>query len=198
MGMRCGLLNRTAGCAHRTSLRIDGKRSLVAEEVAGHRREDKAETRVDRRYREHCDRAREPRLVIVGHHDRRRLVGPKDRNFLGDVVGGRAGQASGTHENQRLRGQVNVLFVLGAVGGDRLVTEFAQFDPDLLRCDPVGPVAGHRPVAPARRELAGGFADNVAAAQHCLHRSGQFGNAFQKHCAVVDRFVAEQFVGDGN
>ena len=195
----CGsLLNRAAGLAHRTSLRIDGQRRLVPEEVAGHRREDEAQTRVDRRHREHSERAREPRLVLVGHDDRRCLVRPKDRNLLGDVVGGRAGQAGGTHKNQWLRRQVDVFLVLGAVGGDRLVTELAQLDPDLLRCDPVRPVADHRPVAPARRELAGGLADDVATAEHGLHCGRQFSDALQQVGAVVGHLVTEQLVSDGD
>ena len=91
-----------------------------------------------------------------------------------------------------------MFLVLGAGGGDRLVTELAQLDPDLLRCDPVRPVADHRPVAPARRELAGGLADDVATAEHGLHCGRQFSDALQQVGAVVGHLVTEQLVSDGD
>ncbi|NDH24535.1 MAG: hypothetical protein EBY49_11470, partial [Actinobacteria bacterium] len=52
--------------------------------------------------------------------------------------------------------------------------------------------------APARRELAGGLADDVAAIEHGLHRSRQFGDALQQRSAVVGHLVTEQLVGDGD
>ena len=49
-----------------------------------------------------CERGARTAVALGGDHDRRRLVGPVDRDLLGDVVGGRADEAGGAHQDQRL------------------------------------------------------------------------------------------------
>ena len=65
---------------------VHRQRRFVPEDVADHRRQDEAECGVDVR---DVDRRRRavPRVALVGHHDRGRLVGTEDRRLLGDVVG---------------------------------------------------------------------------------------------------------------
>ena len=152
-------LDRRPRLPQRDRLRVDGERRLVAEEVPRHRREHERQRRVRRRHVDHLQGGAEATLALGGDHDRRRLVGPVDRHLLGDVVGGRAGEAGGAHEDQRLGRQVDVLLVLGDVAGDRLVAELRQLDPQLLRGDAVRAVADEGPVAARRRHLGGDAAD---------------------------------------
>src|SRR5438046_3186070 len=73
------------------------------------------------------------------------------------VVGVRANEPRGTHEDERLGRQIDVLLVLGAVAPDRLVTELRQLDARLLRGDAVDAVAHHGPrTAQWRVPLRGG------------------------------------------
>ena len=178
-GVGDGPLDRLARLAQRARRAVDGERRLVPEQVPDHRRQHEAERRVDRR---HGDRRRRAvaLLALVGDHDRRRLVGAEDRGLLRHVVGGAAAQTGGADEDQRLGRQVDVLLVLGGVGGDRLVAELAELDPDLLGGDPVGTVADHRPVALRRRQPAGGVGDLVALGVHAFHRLGQLTQAGQQ------------------
>ena len=110
-------------------------------------------------------------LALGGDDDRGRLVGPVDRHLLGHVVGVGPGEPGGTHEDERLRRQVDVLLVLGAVAGDGLVAELGELDPDLAGGDPVDAVADDGPVAPAGRQLAGGLADRGPAGRGCGSRA---------------------------
>ena len=73
--------------------RVDRQRRLVAEEVPDHRREHERERRVHRGHLDRLERGAEPVVALVDDHDRRRLVGPVDRDLLGDVVGVRAATA---------------------------------------------------------------------------------------------------------
>ena len=105
-------------------------------------------------HRDRLERGAEALVALVGDHDRRRLVRAVDRELLGDVVGVRAGEPGRAHEDQRLGREVDVLLVLGAVAGDRLVAELGELDPHLVRGDPVRAVADDRPVAPRRARAA--------------------------------------------
>ena len=164
-------LDRLARFAQRPRRRVDRQRCFVPEDVADHRRQDEPECGVDVR---DVDRRRRrvPRVALVGHHDRGRLVGTEDRGLLGDVVGGATAQTRGTHEDQRLRRQIDVLLVLGGVACDRLVTELAELDPDLLGGDPVGSVADDRPVSLRRGEPSRRVGDRVAPGDDVEHRIG--------------------------
>ena len=126
--------------------RVDRERGLVPEQVAGERAQHERERRMHRRNRDHlARRALEARLVVVGDHDRQRLVGAVDRDFLRDVVGVGAAQTGRAHEDHRLGRQVDVLLVLGDVTRDRLVTELGELDPQLVRRGLVDAVAHDRP-----------------------------------------------------
>ena len=132
--------------------RVDRQRGLVAEQVTDHRGQDEGQPGLHRRHGDDDGSGPEALLALGGDHDRGRLVGPEDRHLLGHVVRGRADQAHGADEDERLRRQVDVLLVLGDVAGDRLVAELAELDPDLLRRHRVRSVADHGPVAAVRRE----------------------------------------------
>ncbi len=130
---RDGRLDGGPRLAQRAGLGVDGQRGLVAEEVPGHRRQHEGQARVGGRHDDDLQRGREPLLALAGDHDRRGLVGPVDRDLLGHVVGGRAGEAGRADQDQRLGREVDVLLVLGRVAGDRLVAELGQLDPHLVR-----------------------------------------------------------------
>ena len=166
----CSITSRASRSG--TRRRVDGERRFVAEEVPDHRREHERDGGVDRR---HGDRrgARVPGVAVVGDDDRRRLVRPEDRHLLAHVVGRRAGEPGGAHEDHRLRRQVDVLLVLGDVAGDRLVAELAELDPDLLGGDLVDAVADDRPVALRRCEPTGRLGDRLAAGSTVRIASGR-------------------------
>ena len=167
-----GVLDDLAGLAERHRRGVDGERRFVAEEVPDHRRQHERHGRVDGRHGDRR-RARVADVAVVGDDDRRRLVRPEDRHLLAHVVGGRAGEPGGAHEDHRLGRQVDVLLVLGDVAGDRLVAELAELDPDLLGRDLVDAVADDRPVALRRCEPAGRLGDRLPAGEHGAHRVGQ-------------------------
>ncbi len=104
-------------------------------------------------------RRTEDRSALGGDHDRERLVGPVDRDFLRNVVERRPRKAGGTDQNQRLTRQVDVLLVLGRVAGDRLVAQLGELDADLLGGGQIRPVADHRPGPPTGRASAGDLGD---------------------------------------
>ena len=147
-------LDRRPGFAQRPGRRVDRERGLVAEQVAGHRGEHEAERGVHRRDLDRVERGAEAVVALVDDRDRGRLVRPVDRELLGDVVGVRAGEPGAAHEDERLGREVDVLLVLGAVAGDRLVAELRELDPHLVRGDAVRAVADDGPVAAARARAA--------------------------------------------
>ena len=171
--------------SQRSGLGVDGQRRLVAEQVARHRREHERQLRMHHRNLDGLHRGGEALFSFGGDDDRRRLVGAEDRHLFGDVVGRRAGEAGGAHEDQGLRRQVDVLLVLGGVAGDRLVTELGELDPQLVGRDPVRAVADDRPIAPRRRPLLSDGTDLRAAGQHLFHRVGQRAQRGQQ--LAVDR-----------
>jgi len=83
----------------------------------------------------------------------------EDRRLLGDIISGRPVEPGGAHEDQRLRGQVDVLLVLGDVRGDRLVAELTQLDPHLVGRHPVRAVADDGPITLPGGETLGGLGD---------------------------------------
>ena len=151
--------------------------------------------RVHDRHRDHLQGGGEALLAVGGDHDRRGLVGPVDRDLLGHVVGGRAGEAGGAHEDERLGRQVDVLLVLGGVAGDRLVAELGQLDPHLGGGDAVRPVADDGPVALRRRQLLRGGGDLRPAREHLSIASGRSRSAASSRW--VDGVAADD-VGDGD
>src|SRR5262245_47871995 len=82
-------------------------------------------------------------------------VRPEDRDLLDDVAGNRRGQVVCHDERQRLRGQVDMLLVLGEIDWNRLVAELRKLDADLERSDVVDARAGDRPIAGVRSQGAG-------------------------------------------
>ena len=88
---------------------------------------------------------------------------PRKAQRLRDIVGGRPSEAGGTHEDQRLGRQIDVLLVLGGVAGDGLVTELRQLDAQLAGGDAVRAVADDGPVAVRRCELLGDCTDLLPA-----------------------------------
>ena len=101
-----------------------------------------------RRHLDRLGRAREPILATSGDHNRCRAVRAVVRDLLRDVVDVGPTEAHCTHENQRLRAQIDVLLVLGDVGRDRPVAQLRELDAQLVGGDPVEPVADDGPVPP--------------------------------------------------
>ena len=153
--------------------RIDGKRSFVTEEVPDHRAQNERNVGVHDRNGDRLECGEEPRLSVVGDHDRCRLVSAVDRDLLADVVGIRAVQARRAHDDHRLGRQVDVLLVLDDVAGDRLVAELRQLDPDLLGRDPVHAVADDRPRPSRERVTLRGERDRRSPIEDVTHRGGQ-------------------------
>ena len=167
-------LDAAARLAQRSRRRVDGERGFVAEQVPDHRAQNERDIGVHDRNGDRLERREEPRLVVVGDHDRRRLVGAVDRDLLADVVGVRAVQAGRAHDDHRLGRQVDVLLVLGDVAGDRLVAELRQLDPDLVGRDPVDAVADDRPRPARERVTLRGDRDRRSPIEDVTHRVGQF------------------------
>ena len=173
-------LDDLARFAQRSRRRVDRERGLVAEQVPDHRRQHERERRIDRRHADDVGGGGEPGLALGGDHDRQRLVGPEDRDLLGDVVGGATDETGRAHQDQRLARQVDVLLVLGDVAGDALVAELAELDPHLFGGDRVDAVADDGPVPTLRREPLGGIGDVVAHAEHGAHRVGDLAQRLQQ------------------
>ena len=149
---------------------------------------------MDHRNQHHVQRLREPRRASIGHHHRGRPVSPVDGHLLGHVVGRRANQPCGAHQNQRLGRQVDVLLILGGVGRNRFVAELRQLDPDLPGSHQVGSATHHGPV-PASRCVAISYLGNPASlGQHLAHGPGQVTQAGQ-HPGTVRRAPNPDRVG---
>ena len=144
-----------------------------------------------------CSAAANRSSPSVAIDDRRRLVGPVDRDLLGDVVGGRPFEPGRAHQDQRLGRQVDVLLVLGGVAGDRLVAELRELDPHLLGRDPVGAVADDRPVARRRRQAARPSAIAGRRARTSAMASGSARSALEQLVGVGAGSAAPDGVGDG-
>ena len=128
---------------------------------------------MDRRHFDGLGRAREAVLAPGGDHNRRGAVRAVVRDLLRDVVGIGAAEPDRAHEDQRLGAQVDVLLVLGDVGGDRPVTQLRELDAELVRGDPVEAVPDDGPV-PARRDVTErDRRDRLALGEHLLHRIGK-------------------------
>ena len=166
-------LDGGVGGPQRSGLEVDCPGRLVTEQVADHRRQQEGQPGVHRWHGHQVMGSDEPRRTGVGHHHGQRLVRPVDGHLLGHVVGRRSHQAGGTHQDQRLRGEVDVLLVLGGVGGDRLVAELRELDPDLAGSHQVGPTAHHGPVAPPRCMPSGDGRHVVAHVQDLGHGVGK-------------------------
>ncbi len=141
----------------------------------------------------------EPGLALGGDDDRRRLVGPEDGHFLADVVGGGSFEAGGADEDERFTREVDVLLVLGRVGGDGLVAELGQLDAQLASSDQVGTVAHAGPVATRRRVREGHPFDVGPAGQALGHGLGEIVQCLQQRLAVGRLGpVGNRVIGDGD
>ncbi len=84
--------------------------------MTGHRGKDKGELRVALRHGEDIDVGVERSPFALGRDDHGGgLVGPEYVDLLGHVVGVRADETGRTNDDQRLRREVDVLFVLDRV-----------------------------------------------------------------------------------
>ena len=111
-------------------------------------------------------------------------MSPVDGHFLGHVVSRRANQSCGTHQDQRLGRQVDVLLVLCGIGRNRFVAKLRQLDPDLPGSHQIGSATHHGPV-PASQCVAVGYLGNLSPlSQHLTHSSGQVAQASQ-HLGTV-------------
>ena len=188
------LVDRGSGLSERAGLRIDGECGFVTEQVADHRREQEREARMHLGYGDDVQSGAEPDLALGGHDHGRRLVGAVDRDLLGDVIGSRTGQARGTDEDHRLGREIDVLLVLGAIAGDRLVTELAQLDAHLFGGDAIGTVADDGPVAARRRDGRRSHADLLAKCERAIERVGHRSQRFEQCDALGG--VGTDHVGD--
>ena len=145
---------------------------------------------------DHLEGGGEALLALAGDHDRRRLVGPVDRDLLGHVVGGRSGEPGRADQDHGLGREVDVLLVLGRVAGDRLVAELGELDAQLLGGDLVHAVADDRPVAPARREPLGRLGQRRPARHRAGHAVGQLAQREEDLVARIGRIDAD-LVGHG-
>ena len=146
-----GSLDRPAGAPQRLGTRIDGESRLVAEEVTGHGHQHERHVRTDGG-QQHGVPGGARQLDVVGQHHRSRAVRRVDGNLLGDITSRGAVQARGADQDQRLRREIDVLLVLRGVARHRPVTQLGQLDPQLLRRQPVAPVADRGPMSPRRGE----------------------------------------------
>ena len=80
------LFDQAAGLTERTRRGVDGQGGLVSEQVPNHCGEDPGQPRVCLRYGDHFQSSRETILALGGHHNRRRVMGSEDGDFLGHVV----------------------------------------------------------------------------------------------------------------
>ena len=124
-------------------------------------------------------------LAFGGEDDRRGLVRFEDRDFFGDVIGGRAFEARCTHQDQRFGRKVDVLLVLRGVAGHRLVTELGELDSHLFGSDLVRSVADDRPVSLGRRQTAGRVRDDVTSFERGAHRVGQGAERGEQLCPAA-------------
>ena len=167
------VLDRRVRLPEGSCLGVDGPGRLVPEQVADHRRQQEGQAGVDLRYCDDVQGPGEPGRACVGDDHRCGPVGPVDGHLLGHVVGSRAHQPRGAHQDHRLGRQVDVLLVLGGIRGDRLVAELRELDPDLPgRCQ-VRTAAHHRPVASGRSVPFGDLGNPVPHGQHVVHGIGQ-------------------------
>ena len=173
LSARRDFFDRAARLAQRQSERIDRERCAIAKQVACHRRQHERERGMRCRNVDHAGSGGKARLAARCDDEGLRLVRAIDRDFLCDVIGGRASEARGADEDHRLRREVDVLLVLRRVACDRLVAQLAELDAHLGGRDLVVPVADERPVAALRRMRLGERFDRWILREHFAHRIRQ-------------------------
>ena len=162
-------------------VRVDPAGGEVAPQVAGDGiQDDRQRPRGPRNGDDGVRRVVEAVVPLVAEDDHGGLMGLEDGHILDDIAHDRFRTPRRADEDQRLRRQVDVLFVLHNVGRDGLVAQLAQLDPDLVGGGLVGTAADHRPRGFPDRQPIDGRPDLVLSFEdppHHLRRplqDGQF------------------------
>ena len=155
---------------------VDGQGRVIAPEVTGEGIDHRSE--MFGRLR-HLDDGRGVRgktvLAFIGDDHRQGFVRPEDGRVLDDVVQHPRPGAGGADDDQRFGGKIDMLLVFHEIRGDRLITEFAQFDADLIGRGLVGSAADHRPVGPGNRQATGHGLDLFLGGEYPPQGGGQLG-----------------------
>src|SRR6185312_14594290 len=115
----------------------------------------------------------EPCFALGSNDDRHPVVRGKDLHLLCDVIGRGAGHPGCAYENQRFRGQVDVLLVRRFVARDGSIGEFGTLDPDLLGRNPIAGGTDDRPCCPRWRVPTGQNGDLLLVVQETTHCIGE-------------------------